>query len=180
MSREEIARIIDEHAFDTVKMHGRHNASEQAVRSLDYALMRADKILALSAQGEPVAWLYETWCGENAWSQRYTDAEPSKNSWTRNIRPLYLAALPSSPAPYPGSLNSGESDLHVTADSGAGEAIFSECAEIALEHVGAVKDEDDYSYGAGYDAACSDIANTIKTRASNRKTMDAIADRKGE
>jgi len=248
MSREEIARIIDEHAFDTVKMHGRHNASEQAVRSLDYALMRADKILALSAQGDPVAWLYETWCGENAWSQRYTDAEPSKNSWTRNIRPLYLAALPSSPAPIEQELvdsqiarahaqdaeiskaeveffdhlrsspapslaphNSGErmpqSDpalgtgdpigfcqehvlnfgklgcpkcrdamnldriikAHLPAQPG--EAIFAECAEIALEHVG------EYTYyWRSYDRACRDIAEAIKLRASNRKTMDAIAD----
>jgi hypothetical protein len=48
------------------------------------------------------------------------------------------------------------------------EAIFSECAEIALEHVDG---------GCSvYDEACRDIAEAIRTRASNRKTMDAIAD----
>jgi Lar family restriction alleviation protein len=119
------------------------------------------------------------------WNTRVIPAQgepvtPPTIAWVLSDDGRRWRPLQSSPAPYPGSLNSGESDLHVTADSGAGEAIFSECAEIALEHVGAVKDEDDYSYGAGYDAACSDIANTIKTRASNRKTMDAIADRKGE
>jgi hypothetical protein len=54
------------------------------------------------------------------------------------------------------------------------EAIFSECAEIALEHVGRMS-----SYHACkhiYDKACRDISEAIRTRASNRKTMDAIAD----
>lgn len=46
---------------------------------------------------EPVAWLYETWCGEDYWSQRYSDTKPAGNKWERNIRPLYLA-VPSSPA----------------------------------------------------------------------------------
>lgn len=45
--RDAIARIIDEHATDTVKMHGRQNASKHAVRMADYALDRADKILAM-------------------------------------------------------------------------------------------------------------------------------------
>jgi len=39
--------------------------------------------------------------------------------WNNTYRPR---ASTSSPAPYPGSLNSGESDRHVTVDSGAGEA----------------------------------------------------------
>jgi hypothetical protein len=65
------------------------------------------------------------------------------------------------------------------------EAIFSECAEIALEHVGAIGSQDDVSVtpeerlmATTYNIACRDIAEAIKTRASNRKTMDAIADAK--
>jgi hypothetical protein len=184
MSREEIALAdaLQKYVDERAPMH-----SEVMLRRCISALHRV-----APAQGEPVAWLYETWCGENSWSQRYTDAEPSKNSWTRNIRPLYLAALPSSPVPnrncpkcgdaFPckcvsyGSpvpdaspLNSGECEPVVKSASGAGEAIFSECAEIALEHVGMWPD-------GTYDEACQEIAEAITTRASNRKTMDAIAD----
>ncbi len=53
--------------------------------------------------------------------------------------------------------------------------VFAECAEIALEHVGAGPD-----YGTeqrlGYDEACRDIAAAIRTRASNRKVMDALVE----
>jgi Lar family restriction alleviation protein len=76
---------------------------------------------------------------------------------------------PSSPAPPSSSLNSGESELVVMPVRGAGEAIFAECAEIALGHVGMWQD-------GTYDEACRDIAEAIKTRASNRRTMDAVAD----
>jgi len=85
-----------------------------------------------------------------------------------------------SPAPASRSLNSGESDLQVTADYGAGEAIFSECAEIALGHVDNGNWDDPEIYSDGYDQACRDIAEAIRTRAANRKTMDAIADAAGE
>jgi Lar family restriction alleviation protein len=80
-----------------------------------------------------------------------------------------LAALPSSPAPRVAPHNSGERLPSSDAAEGAGEAIFTECAEIALEHVGMWED-------GRYDEACRDIAEAIRTRASNRKTMDAIAD----
>ena len=84
-------------------------------------------------------------------------------------------ALPSSPALCTASHNSGERDPSVMPGYGAGEAIFAECAEIALEHVGAV------GHNISHDEACRDIADAIRTRASNRKTMDVIADnRKGE
>jgi hypothetical protein len=56
------------------------------------------------------------------------------------------------------------------------EAIFSECAEIALEHVGQCAPAKLLGDNCGcYDAACRDIAEAIRTRASNRRTMDAIA-----
>jgi hypothetical protein len=82
-----------------------------------------------------------------------------------------LAALPSSPAPATNSLNSGESEPSVMPAYGAGETIFSECAGIALEHAGAWGEY----HKPGYDDACNDIAEAIKLRASNRKTMDALA-----
>lgn len=46
--RDKIARIIDEHSVDTVKMHGRQNASRHAVEGSDIAFAKADAILALS------------------------------------------------------------------------------------------------------------------------------------
>ena len=44
--RETIARIINRHAVDTVKMHGRQNASRRAVYDNDKAYAKADAILA--------------------------------------------------------------------------------------------------------------------------------------
>jgi hypothetical protein len=89
--------------------------------------------------------------------------------------PLYLAALPSSPAPFCTPHNSGERMPKSDPALGAGEAIFAECAEIALEHVGAYVWPD--LRVEGYDEACRDIAEAIKLRASNRRTMDALADK---
>jgi Lar family restriction alleviation protein len=61
---------------------------------------------------------------------------------------------------------------------GEQDAIFSECAEIALEHAGNANDYTITSpYSRGYNEACRDIAEAIRTRASNRKTMDEIADK---
>jgi anti-sigma regulatory factor (Ser/Thr protein kinase) len=55
------------------------------------------------------------------------------------------------------------------------EAIFSECAEIALSHVGCGEDRLQ-SAKTAYNEACREIAEAIMMRASNRKTMDKIAD----
>lgn len=40
---------------------------------------------------EPVAWLYEVFIGDGAWSQKYSDTKIEPKAWIRNIRPLYLA-----------------------------------------------------------------------------------------
>jgi len=57
------------------------------------------------------------------------------------------------------------------------EAIFAECADIANAHVGqCIPARMTGEHCGCYDAACRDIAEAIRTRASNRKTMDAIAD----
>jgi hypothetical protein len=183
MNREEIARIIYD-AFPFEPHHGEAQkpawvAGGNSFRQ-DDARRAADTILALSAQGEPVAWRYQRkkgWRGIwRAVTMRPTAFEEPE-AWT--IEPLYTA-LPSSPAPLKGSLNSGESEPPVTMVSGAGEAIFAECAEIALEHLGAGKEAstvmNTYCRKLGYDEACRDIVEAIRTRASNRKTMDAVAD----
>lgn len=46
-----IAKIIAPHAMDTVRYHGRENASAQAVRDLDDAVEKAKAILALQTPG---------------------------------------------------------------------------------------------------------------------------------
>ena len=54
--------------------------------------------------------------------------------------------------------------------------IFEECAQIALEHIGQCAPAKLVGENCGcYDAACRDIAEAIRTRSSNRKTMDALA-----
>lgn len=87
------------------------------------------------------------------------------------------SGAPSSPAPAPTGGTAQAEDKQsgecqpasaAKANCGAGEAIFEECAEIALEHVGAVGDN------ISHDSACRDIADGIRLRASNRKTMDAM------
>lgn len=86
-----------------------------------------------------------------------------------------LAALPSSPAPLRTPHNSGERLPSSDAAEGAGEAIFEECAEIALACVGQEDLGHNAAWSGGYDKACRDIAEAIELRASNRKTMDALA-----
>jgi hypothetical protein len=81
-----------------------------------------------------------------------------------------------SPVPDASPLNSGECEPVVKSASGSGEAIFSECAEIAMGHVGARRRPIASDSSEAYDGACRDIAEAIRLRASNRKTMDAIAD----
>jgi Lar family restriction alleviation protein len=175
---EAVMEEIEEKIFRTVRFSVGCSTEDEATcmgyQSLTSFARRKDaaeawNTRALPAQGEPVAWVVYAPNGDvRLWSQSGDVATAYADARDLTCTPLY-AALPSSPAPYPGSLNSGESDLHVTADSGAGEAIFAECAEIALEHHGLGKVR-------GYNAACRDIAEAIKTRASNRKTMDAVAD----
>jgi len=107
---------------------------------------------AVPAQ-EPVAWRWrhkDLTCSGNSRAWNYAASDLSPNG-VIETEPLYAAPVP--PA-----------DL------------FAECAEIALEHVGAV-DTSPGTNGESYDEACRDIARAIELRASNRKTMDAIADR---
>ena len=44
--------------------------------------------------GDPVAWIYETWNGEDSWSAHLTFDRPAGNSWQRRIVPLYAAPQP--------------------------------------------------------------------------------------
>jgi hypothetical protein len=154
---------------------------DQRIASLEAYI--AQLKAALPAQGEPVAWRWRTLPAfrerddNGEWS--LTNTAPSTedfiNPHHHEVEPLY-AALPSSPAPATtGDIPTG-SRLPAPAamghSSGAGETIFAECAEIALEHVGSYHEDMEYAY----DQACRDIAEAIKTRASNRKTMNAIAE----
>jgi Lar family restriction alleviation protein len=133
------------------------------------------------AQGEPVAWRYRWSAPVDALWETVASQDmlpTNRSGW--EIEPLY-AVSPSSPTPVNSSLNYGESDLQVTADFGVGEAIFEECAEIALEHIGQCYPSisefpQNNLRREAYDEACKDIADAIRTRASNRKIMDALAD----
>jgi hypothetical protein len=100
-----------------------------------------------------VAWRYRWHAPDDALWESVTDKTMLPTDpigW--EIEPLYAAPVP--PA-----------DL------------FAECAEIALEHVGAFNTNWTEESRMAYNQACRDIAMAITLRASNRKTMDAIADR---
>lgn len=185
-THEQVERVAEAIRRNKFERNGRLSIYEAGLCSpeeIGEARAAIAAMPALPAQGEPVAadiladFICDVYdrlgpgCDERAIARAILDQF--------TLPQLGIAAIPSSPALPMSSLNSGESDLQVTADCGAGEAIFEECAEIALEHVGA------HSYAshlvtkdrmAGYDEACRDIAEAIRLRASNRKTMDAIAD----
>jgi hypothetical protein len=42
----------------------------------------------------PIAWMYETWIGEDGWSKHLTFHRPTGTHWQRNIVPLYAAPQP--------------------------------------------------------------------------------------
>ena len=154
------------------------------------------KCPAIPAQGEPVAPAFNP---QNVRAWMLATPFTQCSEWAAYVSHMTesLAALPSSPAPnrncpkcgdaFPckcvsyGSpvpdaspLNSGECEPVVKSASGAGEAIFAECAEIALEHVGARRRPIASDSSEAYDEACREIAEAIRTRASNRKTMDGL------
>jgi len=184
MIREEIARIIDPEAFTALDRHYCIPLQED-FRRMKIARDKADAIRALPAQGEPVALarealdIQEEWLKDNAYRLGLRSLVQIIEVSFAKVRDAI--ASPSSPAPDASHLNSGECEPVVKSASGAGEAIFAECAKIAMEHVDNGNWDDPEIYSDGYDQACRDIVEAIKTRASNRKTMDAIADnRKGE
>jgi len=137
--------------------------------------MAAHFLRALPAQGEPVALVIERAIREFC---RKSPGFPdlSLSAMAKDIADA--VACPNSPVPDASPLVSGECEPVVKSASGAGEAIFAECAEIAMEHVGAGGRSPHSSLcGESYNDACQEISEAIRTRASNRKTMDALSDR---
>jgi hypothetical protein len=147
-----------------------------------FNLSKFVRFLALRAApaSEPVAWTDDKiagWARNWHWNDCAEDKPVDPSIYFRDMRMLkaFLAALPSSPAPITASHNSGERLPSSDAAEGAGETIFEECTEIALEHIGTWGEY----HKPGYDDACNDIAEAIKLRASNRKRMDALAKDRG-
>jgi Lar family restriction alleviation protein len=150
---EAVMEEIEEKIFRTVRFSVGCSTEDEATcmgyQSLTSFARRKDaaeawNTRALPAQGEPVAWVVYAPNGDvRLWSQSGDVATAYAEVRDLICTPLY---------------------------AGAGEAIFAECAEIALEHVGAVGDN------ISHDCACRDIADAIKLRASNRKTMDGLAE----
>ncbi len=115
-----------------------------------------------------------------AWNRRSTPAQAANLAEAfeayRAERFGAYASYPIDAYTYFGAgFKAAEKALAVPQAASDGAPIFAECAEIALEHVGAGPD-----YGTeqrlGYDEACRDIAAAIRTRASNRKVMDALVE----
>jgi hypothetical protein len=100
-SRQSGAGVDADQIWNALKNQCAATKDKSEVKTL-VTVRRSDVIAACAAltpsrqssagEAEPVAWLYETWIGEDSWSQKFTDTKPAGNKWERNIRPLYLAA----------------------------------------------------------------------------------------
>ena len=74
-----VARLLEDEADRMERSHDRFEALPAAG-----AVNMSDLV--------PVAWIYETWNGEDSWSAHLTFDRPAGNSWQRRIVPLYAAA----------------------------------------------------------------------------------------